>query len=231
VASKASGTRRQSARNLECTELRLHIVRRGCLLRIVRACKRQYLEIAVGHGAAKALFGKPHIERGVGAHNCRHHDRRVRGQHRRGLLNMMAEPGQQACDFANRRCDFGIDGIAVGRFVGKGDAHPAGVTSDLLRERPLRRRRDIKARWLGSVDCIEHRGAVAHADAEHMATGKPGPAFAAIRTERIARAGGFQSEHAGGRGGNTDRAAAIAGMRDRKNARGNGRTGAAGRTS
>src|SRR6185312_12124953 len=54
------------------------------------------------------------------------------------------------------------------------------------------------------------------------------PAFAAIRTEWIARAGGFQAEHATGGSGNADRAATIAGMGDRKNARGDRGSCAAG---
>src|SRR5258707_11571038 len=45
-----------------------------------------------------------------------------------------------------------------------------------------------------------------------MATGKPGPAFAAIGTHRVARAGRFQPEHTGRRSRNADRTAAVAGM-------------------
>src|ERR1700731_813340 len=46
-----------------------------------------------------------------------------------------------------------------------------------------------------------------------MATGKPAPGFATLGTERVARTGRFQSEHAGCRGWNTYRTATVAGMR------------------
>ena len=81
------------------------------------------------------------------------------------------------------------------------------------------------------MDCVQHDGAVAHADADDMAAGKPAPAFAAIGTERIARPARFQAEHAGGRSRDPDRTAAVAGMRDRKNAGGNRRRRAAGRSA
>ena len=181
--------------------------------------------------AAEALFGKPHAERGVGADDRRHHDCRIGGEARRPLLDMMAEPGQQRRDVANRRGDLGIDGIAIGRLVGKGDAEPAGIAADLLRERPLRRRRDIGARCLRAANRVQHDRAVAHADAHDMTAGKAAPAFAAIGPERIARAGRLQSEHAGCRSGNADRTAAVAGMRHGKDARGDRRGRAAGRTS
>ena len=181
---------------------------------VVRARKRQDLEIAVGHRAAKVLLGEPHVERGIGAHDGRHHDRRVGGQRRRALLDVMAKPRQQGRYFAGGRGNFGIDGVAIGRLVGEGDAQPAGIAADFLEEGPLRRRRDIRARRFGSMDRVQHRRAVAHADAHDMAAGKPAPAFATIGTERIARAGRFQSEHAGGRSRNAYRAAAVARMRD-----------------
>ncbi len=170
-------------------------------------------------------------QRGIGRHDGRHHNRRIGGQHRRPFLDMMTEPGEQICHVPNRGRDFGVDGVAIGRSVGKGDAQPARVTSDLFHERSLRRRRDIGARGLRSVDRVQHRGAVAHADAQHVATGKAAPAFAAVGSERIARPARFQSEHAGRGSRDADRTAAVAGMRDRKNARGDGSTGAAGRTA
>ena len=144
---------------------------------------------------------------------------------------MMAEARQQARDLAHRRGDLGIDGVAIGRLVGEGDAQPAGIAADFLRERPLRRRRDVGARRLRAVNRVHHHGAVAHADAHDMAAGKSAPAFAAIGTERIARAARLQSEHAGSGGGNADRAAAVAGMRDGQDARGDRRCRAARRAA
>src|SRR5258707_10067264 len=60
-----------------------------------------------------------------------------------------------------------------------------------------------------------------------MATGKPGPAFAAIGTHRVARAGRFQPEHTGRRSRYADRTAAVAGMCEGKKARRNCRGRAA----
>ncbi len=44
----------------------------------------------------------------------------------------MAEPLKQAGDLADRRGDFGVDGIAERRLVGEGDAQAAGIAADLL---------------------------------------------------------------------------------------------------
>ena len=223
--------RRQRPRDLERGKLRRHIVGRGRLLGVMRACKRQYLEIAVGHGAAEALLRKPHAERGVGGHDGRHHHGGIGGKLRRALLDMVAEPGKLGRDLPRHGGDFGIDGVAIGRLVGKGDAQAAGIAADLLQVWPLRRRGDVGARRLRSVDRIQHRRAVAHADAHDMAAGKSAPAFAAIGTERRARAARLQSEYAGGGSRNPYRSAAVAGMRDGKNSRGNGRGRAAGRAA
>ena len=223
---------REAPRNLECAELGGDIVGRRGLLRIMGAGKRQNLEIARRSSCGRSCCSAsrtlsavlaPTIVAITAAGSA--------ASARRPLLDMMAEPGQQRRDVANRRGDLGIDGIAIGRLVGEGDAQPAGIAADLLRERPLRRRRDIGARCLRAVDRIQHGRAVAYADAHDMAAGKAAPAFAAIGTERIARPGRLQSEHAGSRSGNADRAAAIAGMRHGKDARGDRRGRAAGRAS
>src|SRR5580700_3604725 len=81
------------------------------------------------------------------------------------------------------------------------------------------------------MDRVQHRRAVAHADADDMAAGKSAPAFAAIGTERRARAARFQSEDAARGSRNPYRSAAVAGMRDGKNPRRNGRRRAAGRAA
>ncbi len=144
-------------------------------------------------------------------------------ERQRPFLDVMAEPRQKARNLAHGRRDFRIDGVAIRRFVGEGDAELARVAADFLRKRPLRWRRHIGARRLGTVDRIHHDSAVAHADAHDMAAGEATPAFAAIGAERIAGPGRLQAEHAGGGSGDPDRAAAIAGMRDGENAGGNRR--------
>ena len=57
----------------------------------------------------------------------------------------------------------------------------------------------------------------------HMTAGKSAPAFAAIGTERVARAGRLHSEYAAGGSGNPDRAAAVGGMRHGQDAGGDRR--------
>ena len=130
----------------------------------------------------------------------------------------MTERRQQGCDVANRSGDLGIDRVAIRRFVGEGDAQPAGVAPSLLRVSPRWRRRDVEARRFRPVDRIQHDGTVAHADADHMTNGKSAPAFATVGAERVACPRRLQSEHAGGGCRYPDRATAVAGMRDRKDA-------------
>ncbi len=135
----------------------------------------------------------------------------------------MAEARQKARNPAYGRRDFRIDSVAIRRFVGEGDAELTRIAADFLRKRPFRRRRHVGARRLGTVDRVHHDSAVAYADAHDVAAGEATPAFAAIGAEWITRPGRLQAEHAGRGGGDPDRAAAIAGMRDREDAGGNGR--------
>src|ERR1700722_5841724 len=65
---------------------------------------------------------------------------------------MMTEARQQDGDVPNRCRNLGIDGIAIRRPVGKGNAQPAWIASDLLRKRPRRRRCDIGARHFGPMN-------------------------------------------------------------------------------
>src|SRR5207237_128141 len=97
----------------------------------------------------------------------------------------MTERRQQGCDVANRSGDLGIDRVAIRRFVGEGDAQPAGVAPSLLRVSPRWRRRDVEARRFRPVDRIQHDGTVAHADADHMTNGKSAPAFATVAAELL----------------------------------------------
>ncbi|MGY4418867.1 hypothetical protein ACVWY2_001292 [Bradyrhizobium sp. JR6.1] len=127
--------------------------------------------------------------------------------------------------------DLGIDRIAIGRLVGKADAQMAGIAADLLGKRPLRRRRDVEARRLRTMDRIHHDRAVADADAQHMADGEAAPALTAIGTARVAGARRLHAEYAGGGGGDPDRAAAVAGMRNGQDARGDSSPRAAGRAT
>ena len=179
---------RERARNLEGGELGRDVVGRGRILRVVRARQRQDSRNPgpSSRGRAAARSAAP---------SARYWRRRSspsqRPDRRRAAARVPRRDGRApraGRDVADRGGDFGIDGVAIGRLVGEGDAQPAGIAADFLRERPLRRRRDIGARRLRPVDRVHHDGAVAHADADDMAAGKSAPAFAAIGTERIARA-------------------------------------------
>src|SRR5215471_1352486 len=121
----------------------------------------------------------------------------------------MAEPLQETSDIAHGGSDLGVDGLAIGRLVGEGDAQAPGLALDFFGKGPLRRRRIIDAGELGASSGIHHRGAVAHADADDVPAGKAAPAFAAIRTERVARAGRLHAEYAAGGRGNANGAAAV----------------------
>ena len=89
----------------------------------------------------------------------------------------------------------------------------------------------IDAGQLGSAQRIHHDRAVAYADANHVVAGIAAPAFAAVWTERHAGAGRLHAEHAAGRGWNTNRTTAIAGMREGQHARRHRRGCAAGRAA
>ena len=143
----------------------------------------------------------------------------------------MPELFEHPCSVAHRRCDLRVDGFAVRRIRRKGDPQPAGRTRDLLQIGSLRRGRGIGARRLRPLKRIEHRRAVADADAHDMTHRKARPALAAIRARRRARPRRLQAEHAAGRGRNADRSATVAGVSHRHNPCGNRRRCAARRSA
>ena len=80
----------------------------------MRGRQGQDLQVAVGHRAAESLRGLPHRKPGIGTDDGRHHGRRIGGERRCALLDMMAEPGEQGCDLPDRCRNLEIDRIAIG---------------------------------------------------------------------------------------------------------------------
>ena len=98
----------------------------------MRVRQRQYLEIVFRCGTSEPLLDQPHRQGGVAADDGGYGCSRISGKHRRPFLDVMAEPRQEARNLAHGRCDFRIDGVAIRRFVGEGDAELARVAADFL---------------------------------------------------------------------------------------------------
>ena len=99
------------------------------------------------------------------------------------------------------------------------DAEPAGIGAHLVGEGARRRRGGVGVARHGAGDGIERGRAVAHR-AGHDVTGhQPGPRLAGVRTERHAAARGLEAEQPARAGGDADRAATVARVRERHHAR------------
>ena len=218
----------EAARNLERGELSCDIVRGVCFLGVVRTRQGQLLEIPVGDGAAEPLGDQAHGQRGIRADDRRHHHGRIGRQRGGTFLHMMPQSGKHLRHVAHGAGDLRIDGISIGRFVGEEDPQLAGLTRDLFRIGALRRWRDVGAGGFRSLDRVQHRRAIANADADDVIAGKTAPAFAAIGTERRAGSRRLQTEYPGSRCRDPDRSATVAGVSDREDARCDCRRGAAG---
>ena len=122
----------------------------------------------------------------------------------------------------------GIDGHQTGRRgrAQHADAQRAGVGTDLVEERPARRRGRVRIARHRAREHVEHRRAVAHGAGDHVAGHESGPRLAVVGPERDAPARGLQPEQAARAGRDADRAAAVTGVRDRHHAGGHRRRAA-----
>ena len=92
------------------------------------------------------------------------------------------------------------------------DTQPPGVAPDLLGKRTVRRRRVIWVAGHRPADRIEDAGGVAHRDRQRAFGRQAVPRFTDHGAERDAPAARLQADDAALRGGDADRAAAVAGV-------------------
>ena len=145
-----------AARNLECGELGGDIVGRGGLLRIVRS------PASTSRNRCPSWRGRNAVR--PAARSARYWRRRSSSSPRPGRRRAPARAPRHdgralpaGPRLANRGRDFGIDGVAIGRLVGEGDAQPAGIAADLLGKR-------------AAPAAARHRGSTAPARGRHPAS-------------------------------------------------------------
>ncbi len=116
------------------------------------------------------------------------------------------------------------DGIDLGEPAGRvgderADAEPPGIGADLVGERARWRRGGVGVAGHGAGDGVERGRAVAHRAGHDVTCHQPGPRFAVVRTERHAAARRLEPEQPARAGGDADRAATVARVRERHHAR------------
>ena len=132
-------------------------------------------------------------------------------------LDRVPERLQQAGRVLGRSHAVGVDlGHAAGRVGAQPDAQLPGIGTDLVGVGPRRRRRAVRVTRLGSLQQVEHRGAVAHrpGDARAGRRSRPSPHRASGADETRPRVG-FSPNRPHAARGDADRAAAVAGVRRR----------------
>ena len=108
-----------------------------------------------------------------------------------------------------------MNGYAAWSSSRKRNAQFARICSDLVEERSGWRGRPVGIPEIRTRGRIEQRRAVSHCSGDCMFGYQAGEHIPEIRTERIARARGFQTEQPAARSRNANRAAAIIGVRKR----------------
>ena len=131
-----------------------------------------------------------------------------------------------------RRCrPSATSASSAGRGGAHADAQPSGFGADLLEERARGWRRGVRVAGHRAREHVEHRRAVANGARDHVANDEAAPRFAVVGSQRHTPARRLEAEQPAHAGGDADRPAAVACVRERDHSRRHRGTGTAARAT